>query len=98
MMNETIYYADPDSVQVLQRIRERVHQCCGGCVNRTVRVQMMDGSVYEGTVMQLDDRHLYLSVPQIQTRAFLPGFGFNPAANVILPLVLYELLVISLLS
>lgn len=68
-------------------------------MHRGVRVQTMDGNVYEGTIVQVDDRFLYLSVPQAtQNRAFFPGaFGFNPASNVILPLVLYELLVISLL-
>jgi len=98
MMNACIYQADPETIQTLHNIRERVHHCCTDCMNRRVRVQTVDGQVYDGTITGMDHRHLYLSVPQSGGyRAFYPGF-YNPAASVILPLVLYELLVITLLS
>jgi hypothetical protein len=97
-MNELLYQADPEAVEAIHRIRQAVHHCCSGCMHRRVRVQTIDGHVYEGTIAGIDQKHLYLSVPQAaDERLFYPGF-FNPAANVILPLVLYELLVISLLG
>lgn len=93
-----VYQADPDTVQTLHRIRDTIRQCCSGCLNRQVRVQTVDGQIIEGTVTGVDHRYLYVSVPDSSHyRTFFPGF-YNPASQVILPLVLYELLVITLLS
>lgn len=102
-MNEHVYQADPNAIQTLQRIREQVQHCCNNCMHRQVRVQTMDGQVLDGVIAGVDQKHLYLSVPAVdaEQRQFFPGFypGFyNPASSVILPLVLYELLVISLLG
>lgn len=97
-MSTCIYQADPDVVQTMDRIRERLHQCCSQCMHRQVRVQTVDGQIIDGTLVGIDNKFLYVSVPQMaDQRAFFPGF-FNPAAQVILPLVLYELLVITLLN
>lgn len=98
MNNECIYQADPQTVQMLQRIRENIHHSCRLCMNRKVRVQTIDGQVYDGMIENVDHQHLYLRVPQTDAyRQFIPGFYASPT-DVILPLVLYELLVISLLS
>lgn len=99
MMKEMVYQASPEAVQTLHQIRESVHKCCQSCMNRIVRVQTMDGEVYEGMLMGMDHKHLYLSIAQgVDQRQFFPGGVFYPpASSVILPLVLYELLVISLL-
>jgi hypothetical protein len=54
---------------------------------------------YEGILIHADARHVYLSTQQDPyTRQFFnPAFQAYQYNNVILPLVLYELLVISLL-
>jgi hypothetical protein len=99
-----LYRADQNLLQNLKSIREQIRQFCIQHVNRKVRVETIDGHVYEGTIVDLDNGHLYLSVPvSHELRGFFPGSfpGFYPGDsyynNVILPLVLYELLVISLL-
>lgn len=95
---QTLYQADPAFVQSLHRVREQLHGARNQCTNRPVRIQMIDGLVYEGTVAHMDDTHLYLQVAAQQPRGFFGPWGPSPVYNdVILPLVLYNLLVISLL-
>lgn len=91
-MSMIVYQADPHWVTTANRMRENLYSLAFAHLHRYVRVQMIDGHVYEGTIVQVDDRHLYL-----QTAAYDRAF-FNPFAATILPLVLYELLVISLLA
>lgn len=98
MIIENIYQADPQTVQTIQSMRNHIQHCGQQCMNRKVRIQTIDGYVYDGTIENVDNRHLYLRVTQGDNeRQFYPGYLYNPA-DVILPLVLYELLVISLLS
>jgi hypothetical protein len=106
MMNEPIqqqlqplYQADPALVQSVKSARDRVHDVARHCLNRPVRVHTMAGHVHEGVIVHVDDDHLYIRVTvHDQTRGF-----FNPLASayayndVILPLVLYNLLAITLL-
>lgn len=100
---QPLYQADPGLVQSVQKARERIHQACDHCLNRHVRVQTLDGQVHEGVVVHVDDHFLYLnaSAPNDHARGFFNplfsgyGFGYN---NVVLPLVLYNLLAITLLG
>lgn len=91
-----IYQADSNTAQTLQKARNQVYQASRPYIQRPVRVQTLDGTTYEGMIVNLDQTHLYLSIPQpdMENRAFYPQPYYN---NVILPLVLYELLVITLL-
>ncbi|MDF2720399.1 MAG: acetyl-CoA acetyltransferase [Paenibacillus sp.] len=99
-MQQPLYQAEPNLVQSVNQAKDRLHDIASKYTNHPVRVQTMAGHVHDGVIVNVDDCHLYLcvTVPS-QTRGF-----FNPVAqqayyynNVILPLVLYELLVITLL-
>ncbi|RKN65446.1 acetyl-CoA acetyltransferase [Paenibacillus ginsengarvi] len=95
---QPVYQADPHFIQAMKSCHDRLHEVGRQWANRPVRVQLMDGQVHEGVLVSMDDHYLYLGVRAQDARAF-----FNPLAqasaynNVILPLVLYNLLVISLL-
>ncbi|GIP32479.1 acetyl-CoA acetyltransferase [Paenibacillus sp. J2TS4] len=94
-----IYQVDAERVEALKSIRHKVQQVCGQCIHRKVRVETIDGHIYEGMIVNISNGHLYLSIPQPpMQRAFFNPFQSVYYNNVILPLVLYELLVISLLS
>jgi hypothetical protein len=89
-----IYRADPNMMQTIRHKRDQVHQMAHKYMNHPIRVQTVDGHVYQGLLVNLDGGHLYLNVsgnPQM-SRQYNPYYN-----NVILPLVLYELLVITLL-
>ncbi|WNQ10937.1 acetyl-CoA acetyltransferase [Paenibacillus aurantius] len=87
---QVLYQADPAVTQTLKSKRDQMYSLGQSCMNRHIRVQTIDGQVYEGTVAGIDGGHLYLEVPT-------PGARSLYYNNVILPLVLYELLVITLL-
>lgn len=94
---QVIYQADPGIARALQSMREGVHIASQQYMNQPVRVQTMDGHVFEGTIVNVDTSHLYLSIsPDDATKRgwLYDQYVYN---NVILPLVLYELLVITLL-
>ncbi|CAI6081895.1 acetyl-CoA acetyltransferase [Cohnella sp. JJ-181] len=89
-----LYEADQDWVGSAKQIRQKLSDVCGRHHNRSVRVQTIDGQIYEGTVLGVDGCHLHLAV----TPSAMDARFFGPfAANSILTLVLYELLVITLL-
>ncbi|MFD2613621.1 hypothetical protein [Paenibacillus gansuensis] len=87
---QPVMQANPGLADTLKKMREDAFHICMQCVNRQVQVQTIHGETLRGTVVNVDAHHLFLEVPQGNER----GFYYN---NVILPLVLYELLVISLL-
>lgn len=90
-----VYQADPNSVQQLKQVRDNWHQAAQQAMNRQVRITTIDGQTIDGTIVGVDHRCLHISVPQSSPdpRAYNPYY-YN---NVILPLVLFELLVIALL-
>lgn len=92
--HQVLYQADPNIIQTLKSIRNRIHHICSTHVNRLVRIQTLDGHVYEGVIVRCDSGHVYLRVshPGVH-RAF-----YGPSSETILTLVLFELLVIVLLS
>jgi len=99
-----VYEADPSHVDTVKTLKEKLHGVCRKQVmNQVVRVQMMDGQSFEGVVLHIDDDHVYLNLAQDEetTRGLFPPYGpyppYNPAANAVLPLVLYNLLAITLL-
>lgn len=97
-MQQTVYQVNPDMASTLRSMRDQAQKSVHQNMNRRVRVQTMDGQIFDGTIVHSDGKHVYLSVqqPMDMKRGFFPPFygGFN---NVIIPLVLYELLVITLL-
>lgn len=90
-----VYQADPNSVQQLKQARDNSYQAAQRAMNRQVRITTIDGQTIDGTIVGVDHHCLHISVPQSQpdARAYNPYY-YN---NVILPLVLFELLVIALL-
>lgn len=92
--HQVLYQADPNVVHTLRSIRNRIHHICSSHVNRLVRIQTIDGHVYEGVIVNCDSGHIYLRVsnPGVH-RAFL-----GPSDAAILTLVLFELLVIVLMA
>lgn len=98
---QVVYQADPEALKTIQSIQTKMNQLGGQLRNRKVRVQTSCGHIHEGFIVHVDGDFLYLNVQQDQygmNRQWL-----NPLAsayhynNVILPLVLYNLLVITLL-
>ncbi|MBN2980739.1 MULTISPECIES: hypothetical protein [Cohnella] len=89
-----VYRAEQQWCDYAKKTRQRLSDICGKCMNRPVRVQTIDGHTYEGTVVGSDSGHLHLMVrPMPNDYRFFGPF----AAGAIIPLVLYELLVITLL-
>lgn len=86
----TIYTADSHWCDQVRRTRQRLAGVCAQCVNRRVRVETIDGQIYEGVVVGYDNTYLHLSTNQ--NRFFGPY-----SAGFILPLVLFDLLAITLL-
>lgn len=94
----TIYQCDAQLRQTLASIRDRLHQACVPHMNRAVRVETIDGDVFEGHLMTVDRGVLYLRLGHDDDyRAFFPSPFFNPYNRFVLPLVLFNLLTISLL-
>ncbi|CAM3909891.1 hypothetical protein COLU111180_13850 [Cohnella lubricantis] len=90
-----VYHCQSDTHQYLQAVKQHLHHVCAQHANRLVKVETVDGDVFEGHIVHIDKSILYLSLSNDGAdRAFLPGFGFP--GNFILPLVLYDLLAISL--
>lgn len=74
------------------------HSVCKSCLNRRVRIETRYGDSYEGQIVHVDDHYVYLQVDEADARAFLPQ-SYNPFFNqTVLPLVLFNLLTISLLN
>jgi|CeladaMinimDraft_18_1061708.scaffolds.fasta_scaffold01619_5 hypothetical protein len=95
---KVIYRADTSAVESLRSLKKKLCDLCDAYTGRMVRVQTLDGVVYDGIIRHHEGCVLYLELSSPGYRAFWnPFLMFNPYSNLILPLVLYELLVISLL-
>ncbi len=92
-----LYQAEPSLVQTLGETKNKVREMVSLHAGKAVRVQTVEGHIYEGVIHHADGCILYLHVGYAEARAFLTPY--NPYySSTILPLVLYELLVISLLA
>ncbi|MBP1930815.1 acetyl-CoA acetyltransferase [Ammoniphilus resinae] len=91
VQTRVVYQVNPSMVNALKTIREQAYNASRGVINQRVRIQTVDGQIYEGVVVNVDRRHVYLTVPAMQ------GYGRQWDEDLILTLVLYELLVITLL-
>lgn len=94
-----IYQAEPMVVQALSDCRRKLHHICGQHIHRRVQVRMDNGQTYVGTIAGFDDQFLYLNVSggEMRPPVYYPFAGFVPYSSSILPLVLFNLLTISLL-
>ncbi|RAV02365.1 hypothetical protein [Paenibacillus sp. YN15] len=101
---QVVYQADNQHVETVKGVREKLHGLCKQrLMNRHVLVKTIDGHEYEGIIVFIDDGNVYLSLAvdeELNKRFFPYGPGFygpvNPA-GAMLPLVLYNLLAITLL-
>lgn len=91
---QDVYQANPETLQVLQQARDQAYATCKGQLNRTVRVQLLNGMSYEGVIVNVDPYNLYLRVNPYTPNA---RFFYGPN-DLILTLSLYVLLVITLMS
>lgn len=94
-----IYQCNSNVHQTLQSVKDHLHQLCADHSNRLVKVETMDGDVFEGRIVHCDRGILHLSLSnEGYARAFFPGppppYYYN---NFVLPLVLFNLLAISLI-
>ncbi|AKG35278.1 hypothetical protein VK70_12395 [Paenibacillus durus ATCC 35681] len=100
-----VYQADPTSLHHVKKVRESMHGALKPHINKRVRVHTIDGVTHEGMISGIDEGHLYLTVPASGPtmrgffNPFFPPFPYavSPVGSAILPLVLYNLLAISLL-
>lgn len=86
-----LYQADGTFTTHVKKVRDTLVPLCNTHLHRHVRVETMDGHKYEGMIVRVDGGHLYL---QVSPNRSYSSYYYN---NVILPLVLFELLVITLL-
>ncbi|RUS45756.1 hypothetical protein [Cohnella sp. AR92] len=95
-----IYRPEPQLVQHLKSLQDHVHRLCLPHTHKLVKVETTDGDVFEGHIAHCDKGILYLRLStEGHSRAFFPGAfpAANPYSNFVLPLVLFNLLTISLL-
>ncbi|MCR8634655.1 MULTISPECIES: hypothetical protein [Paenibacillus] len=94
VQNQPLYQMDPTVWESMNKLKDHVHGLCAKHMNHPVQVQTVQGQVYHGYIIHFDDSHLYLRPLEGHVRAFANPYAYN---NVILPLVLYNLLAITLL-
>ncbi|TBL73989.1 hypothetical protein [Paenibacillus thalictri] len=95
---QPVYQLEPEKADWLKQLHGEAFDSCSKHIGKYVRVLTITGMQVEGTIVHVDPTHVYIQVSQGQgypqmNRAFNPFF-YN---DIILPLVLYNLLVISLL-
>lgn len=88
-----VYQANQPMLQSVQNVRNMLHHTARQHIGKKVQVQNIDGQVWEGVIISADRGILYLQVTPMHGYPE-PRALFGPT---ILPLVLYELLVITLL-
>ena len=108
-MAQPIYEADSSIMHTLHKCRDHIHEICRQHMNRRVQVTTVHGQQHTGHIVGFDDHYLYLDISMtVEMRSFFPqpfppGFPsypapvYDPFAQTILPLVLFNLLTISLL-
>ncbi|KIL36638.1 hypothetical protein SD71_06400 [Cohnella kolymensis] len=87
-----IYKADSHWCEQVRKTRQKLAGACSHCLHRRVRVETIDGKSYEGVIVGHDNTYLHLATGQNRF------YGYGPySAGFILPLVLFDLLAITLL-
>lgn len=98
---QPIYEMDANALEMLSKCKEKIHHVCSQHMHKPVRVQTVHGQYHDGIIVHIDSYYIYLQMLPGHSRAILPGsYGYpfyNPYSNVILPLVLFDLLAITLL-
>jgi len=95
---QPLFQMESNVIETLHKTKEHIRGLCHQYLNHPVRVQTVHGQTFDGYIVDIDEYHVYLSPMPGHVRSFFGGFGPAAYNSVILPLVLYELLVISLLA
>lgn len=91
---QTLYRMDPTTMQNIRSIQDHIGNISRNHINKLVLVETVDGDVFEGFLIHCERGILYLRLPnQGASRGFVPGFQ----SDFVLPLVLFNLLAISLI-
>lgn len=91
---QTLYRMDPTTMQNIRSIQDHIGNISRNHMNKLVLVETVDGDVFEGFLIHCERGILYLRLPnQGASRGFVPGFQ----SDFVLPLVLFNLLAISLI-
>ena len=95
-----IYQADPSWMPMLKQKRDHLWGALQPHIGHTIRVTTLDGHTFEGVLVHVDGHHVHL---QVHSHGYHHGGHHRPIYtpaqyNQIITLVLYELLVILLLS
>ncbi|MCG7408781.1 hypothetical protein MH117_15220 [Paenibacillus sp. ACRRX] len=91
---QALYQMDPTTMHNLKSIQDHIGDICNNHVNKLVRVETVDGDVFEGLLIHCERGILYLRLPSHgPSRGLVPNFH----NDFILPLVLFNLLAISLI-
>ncbi|GFZ81027.1 hypothetical protein GCM10008018_28160 [Paenibacillus marchantiophytorum] len=94
-----IYQSDSNWQHELMQKRDMLMGTLHPHVGRTLRVTTLDGHTYEGVLVNVDGHHVYLQVTSHGQHHGQHRPIYTPAQyNQIMTLVLFELLVIVLLS
>ncbi|REE83940.1 hypothetical protein A8990_116119 [Paenibacillus taihuensis] len=95
--HKPIWQCDAKVHRTMMAVKDHLHQLCADHVHRLVKVETCDGDVFEGHIVSCHRGVLFICLSNEGCdRAFFPG-GPPVYYNNVLPLVLFNLLAISLL-
>lgn len=98
-MPHVIYQAEPNWEPLLKQKRDMIMGALHPHIGRTIRVTTLEGHTHEGVLVNVDGHHAYIQVHPHGHHHSHHRPVYTPAQyNQILTLVLFELLVIVLLS
>ncbi|MGO4537308.1 hypothetical protein [Paenibacillus sp. 2TAB19] len=88
--NTIVYKADKAHTATVNDIRDKVMRLCGSHMHKYVCIKMSDGRCYEGVIIHVDPCFVHLQCTMHDPRVFHSPF------HTVLPLLLFDLLVIAL--
>lgn len=105
---QMLFQCDHHMAHSMKKHKENAHAALKKAMKHKVRVETLDDEVFEGVIINVDAKYVYIQIEQEGSRGFYPGYPYprppfapyphNPFySNVILPLALFDLLAVSLL-
>jgi small nuclear ribonucleoprotein (snRNP)-like protein len=64
MMSNKLFQADTQVVSMLQNMKETIRSVCKQHTRHKVRIEALDGRVYEGQIIDCDNQNVYLEVEE----------------------------------
>jgi small nuclear ribonucleoprotein (snRNP)-like protein len=80
MSSNKLFQADTQLVSMIENMKETVQSICKQHTRQKVRIEAIDGRVYEGQIVNCDNQHVYLEVEEEvdERRKFVPVSGRYP--------------------